>query len=194
MIMRYIMLIGLIAGFMVGASAEEKGASPQARFAESGVFNVDATSFEIVVQDQTLRAYPQVGHLSPATYEQALRVWANQRFQLTGNSVNKLRITLREGRITEKILPIQKGIRGWFKKEEAVQYDGSLNLEIAIIDPNGAVLTKAEAAASVSQTMIEGATQPQKEAVWVSMINTTFDNADRELKGRFAESLSGYFK
>ena len=194
MIMRYILLVGLLSGFALGVVAQEQSVAPQVRFAESSIFNVDATSFEIVVQDQTPRTYPQVGYLSPTTYEQALRTWVVQRFQLTGNSVNKLRITLREGRITEKILPIQKGIRGWFKKEEAVQYDGSLNLEIAIIDPNGVVLTKAESAASVTQTLIEGATQPQKEAAWVGMINTTFDNADRELKGRFAESMGGYFK
>jgi hypothetical protein len=163
-----------------------------ARFADGTTYRVDATSLDIVIQDQTPKEYPQVGHQAPVTFEQTLRLWAAQRFQLTGNSVNALRITLKEGRITERILPIQKGIRGWFKKEEALAYDGALNFEIAIVDANGAVVSKAEASATVSRTLIEGATRPDREAAWADMVNTAFDNADRELKARLAEYMSRY--
>jgi hypothetical protein len=190
--MRLFILFSLMMGLSSMASAQQSVAAPQVRFSETAVYKVDATSLDIVIQDQTPREYPQVGHLAPATYEQATRAWAAQRFQLTGNSVNALRITLREGRITEKILPIQKGIRGWFKKEEAVGYGSVLSLEIAIIDANGSVLSKAESSSMVGRTLIEGATRADKEATWLEIVNTAFDNADRELKARLKEYMSRY--
>jgi hypothetical protein len=166
--------------------------TPTARIGDGSVYRVDATSLDIVIQDQTPKEYPQVGHQAPVTFEQTLRQWAAQRFQLTGNSVNALRITLKEGRITERILPIEKGIRGWFKKEESLGYDGALSFEIAIVDANGAVVSKAEASATMSRTLIEGATRADREAVWADIINTAFTNADRELKPRIAEYMSRY--
>jgi hypothetical protein len=190
--MRLIFLVGLMMGLSPMASAQQDAAKPQVRFSDMAAYKVDATSVEIVIHDQTPREYPQVGHLAPTTFEQALRGWVSQRFQLTGNSVNKLRVTLREGRITEKVLPIQKGVRGWFKKEEAVAYDGALSFEVAIVDANGSILSKAEATATVGRSLIEGATRADKELTWIDMVNTSFDNADREMKARLKEYMSRY--
>ena len=95
-------------------------------------------------------------------------------------------------RITEKILPIQKGVRGWFKKEEAVAYDGALSFEVAIVDANGSILSKAETTATVGRSLIEGTTRADKELTWIDMINTAFDNADREMKARLKEYMSRY--
>ena len=190
--MRLILWVGLMMGLSSATSAQQQEAPAQIRFSEDVAYKVDATSVDIIVQDQTPRVYPQVGHLASTTFEQALRAWAARRFQLTGNSVNRLRITLREGRITEKILPIQKGVRGWFKKEEAVSYDGALSFEVAIIDANGTVVSKAEAAATVGRSLTEGATRPDKEAAWVEIISTAFENTDRELSARLKESMSRY--
>ncbi len=183
--MRLITIVCLALSLSVSAIA-------QVRFADASAYKVDATSLSIVVEDQTPRDYPQVGHLAPTTFEQATRAWVAQRFQLTGNSVNSLRITLREGRITEKILPIEKGIRGWFKKEEAVAYEGALSVEIAIVDPAGSVLSKAEASAMMTRTLIEGATRADKEATWADMIGKSFESVDREIKARLMESMSRY--
>jgi hypothetical protein len=190
--MRLILLFGVMMSLSSITSAQQLAAPPTVRFSEAAAYKVDATSVDIIVQDQTPREYPQVGHLAPTTFEQATRAWVAQRFQLTGNSVNTLRITLREGRITEKILPIEKGIRGWFKKEESVAYDGVLSLEVAIIDANGSVLSKAEALATVGRSLTEGATRADKDAIWIEMVKAAFDNADRELKARLKEYMSRY--
>lgn len=189
----------LIAALAVAVStsvwaADEKANPPELRFAETTIYNVDAIGLELENRDATPKAYPQVGHLSLFGFDAALKSWANQRFQLTGNSVNKLRITMREGRITEIILPITKGVAGWFKKEESVKYEASLNLEIAIVDPNGVVLTKAESSVLASQTLIEGTSQEKKEATWVQLVNTCFDNVDREFKSQLPQYLAQYIR
>ncbi|MDX2143170.1 MAG: hypothetical protein SFV19_07435 [Rhodospirillaceae bacterium] len=178
----------------VGACAapEQRIVAPPVRFADLTAYKTDATSIAIDIEDRTSREYPQVGHLAPTTFEQAVRTWADRRFQLTGNSVNTLRITLREGRVTEKLLPIEKGVRGMVKKEAATEYEAALSLEVAIVDANGNAIARADSATWVSRTLLEGTTTPQKEAAWVEMISTCFDNVDRELKGRYREYMSRY--
>lgn len=175
-------------------AAKDEPAPPPLKFADMPAYQVAATSVEIDDQDHTPREYPQVGYLAPTTFADALDEWVAQRFQLTGGSVNKLRVTLREGRITEKILPITKGIRGWFKKEESVEYEALLNLEIAIVAPSGEVLSHADSSTWVSQTMLEGVTTAKKEAAWAQMVNAAFENVDRELKTRLTEYMGAYIK
>jgi hypothetical protein len=53
-------------------------------------------------------------------------------------------------------------------------------------------VSKAEASATMSRTLIEGATRADREAVWADIVNTAFTNADRELKPRIAEYMSRY--
>jgi hypothetical protein len=185
-------MLALAAGLAACAAPEQRFVAPPVRFADLTVYKVDATSLTVDIQDRTAREYPQVGHLSPTSFEQALRSWADQRFQLTGNSVNTLRITLREGRITEKLLPVEKGVRGMVTKDAATEYEAALNLEVAIIDPNGNVISRADGSTWVSRTLLEGTTTPQKQATWVEMINACFDNVDRELKGRYRDYMSRY--
>jgi hypothetical protein len=187
-----LMLIATAAALAGCAAPEQRIVAPPIRFADLTVYKVDATSLNLDNQDRTPREYPEVGHLSPTTFEQALRTWADQRFLLTGNSVNTLRITLREARVTEKLLPIEKGVRGMVKKEASSEYEARLNLEVAIVDANGNAIARADGSTWVSRTVLEGITTPQKQATWVEMINNAFDNVDRELKGRYRDYMSRY--
>jgi hypothetical protein len=175
-------------------AADSKVNPPELRFAETTLYRVDGTALEIENRDSTPKAYPQVGHLSLFGFDTALKTWANQRFQLTGNSVNKLRVTMREGRITETILPITKGIGGWFKKEESLKYEAALSLEVAIVDPAGNLITKVDSSAMASQTLIEGTKQSEKEATWVELVNRCFDAVDRELKSQLPQYMGQYVR
>jgi hypothetical protein len=193
--MRQIVLAVLtLVAFIPTAIAQDGGPSPMVRFMPMTPYNVDAASFIIENQAHTPQAYPHVGPLAETPFDVAAQQWAEQRFVLTGSSVNKLRVTLREARITEKILPITKGIAGWFKKEEATEYEAALSLEIAIVDVNGQVLSNAEASTWVSQTLLERADSAEKQKTWVDMINKSFDNIDRELKPRLVQYMSAYIK
>ncbi|MBL8628714.1 MAG: hypothetical protein JNM81_03730 [Rhodospirillaceae bacterium] len=175
-------------------AADDKAPPPTLKFAETTLYRVDATNFAVDNRDATPKTYPQVGHLAAFGFDAALKSWAAQRFQLTGGSVNTLRITMKEGRVTEIILPITKGIAGWFKKEESVKYEAALSLEVAIVDPAGNVLTKAESSAMATQTLIEGTKQSEKEATWVQLINRCFDSVDRELKSQLPQYMAQYIR
>ncbi|MCB2107217.1 MAG: hypothetical protein KDE14_05925 [Rhodobacteraceae bacterium] len=187
--------IAMLAAISSGAMAKDKVVVPTTLdFAKVPAYRVDVTSLDVVIAAEPPQEYPLVGHLAPVTYSQAVRDWAAHRFDMTGNTVNKLRVTLNEGRIVETILPIKKGIRGWFKKEQAVQYDATLSVEVAVIDAVGTVLASASARAVQAQTLTEGATPDDKRAAWMHMIQATFDGIDAGIDEQVRINLSQFVR
>src|SRR5690349_10387923 len=98
----------LVAG-MPAAPSVAQGPVAMA-FADKTVVPVDVSTIEVVNGDTSPTTYPYVGNRAPIPYDQAIKAWAAQRFSATGASVNTMRITLKRGTITEKLLPISKGI------------------------------------------------------------------------------------
>ena len=87
--------------------------------------------------DTSPTSYPYVTNRAPVTYEQAVKAWAAQRFNLTGGTPDVVRVTLRTGSIVEKLLPVHTGISGWFHKDQSAEYTGTLDILIEIVDANG---------------------------------------------------------
>jgi len=153
--------------------------------------SIDATAVDIRSSAPSTE-YPQVGHRSPVTFEEALNAWAKAHFVLTGNSVNTFRITMRQGTIVEKLLPIKRGIAGWFKKEQATEYEGNLEVEVAVVDPNGQILGTTSGKANLTRTMPEGSTDEKKQVVWGEMVKEAFDNLDKELLPNIRQYMGAY--
>jgi hypothetical protein len=162
------------------------------RFADATSLSTDATSLSIYVDARPPKEYPHVMYRAPFTFEQAAKAWAESHFSLSGNSVNTLRITLREGDITEKLLPKTGGIKGWFTKDQSAEYEARLGVEVAVIDPNGKVLASADGKASHTRTVPEGSTEEDKRHVWADMIKTAFDGLDAELQPRIRSTMANY--
>ena len=155
-------------------------------------YDVDATALDIRIDDNPPQTYPSVGHLAAVPYDQAFKIWAERRFKLTGNSVNSLRVTLTEGRITEQVLSIKKGIKGWFKKEPATEYSASLVIGVAIIGPEGTVIASTDAKSWHTTSLVEGATPVEKDAALNNLVSETFAALDREIAPQFERHLGKY--
>lgn len=166
-------------------------ANAQFRLADDPVYKVDVSNIELVLTIPP-KEYPEVSHRAAVTYEDAARAWMSRRFVSSGESVNKLRVTVTEGRIVEKILPIKKGIAGWFKKEQSTEYEARLAVNVAIVDPMGKVVASADGKAWHTLTTVEGTPPREREAAWVDMISTTFNNLDKEIGGQLVSNLSNY--
>ena len=163
-------------------------------FAEQSLIPVEASALEVRIDDSAPHDYPYVGWRSPIPYDQAVRTWAAQRFSMTGQTVNVLRVTLKQGTITEKLLPVATGISGWFKKQQGADYQGTLDIEVAVVDPNGAVLATADAKSWATESVAENATQQDKEKAWMNVTKTTFDNLDRELLPNMRKTMAAYLR
>jgi hypothetical protein len=169
-------------------------ASGKLQFANTTVLNVDATALELKLGEIPPREYPHVNYRSQVRFEDGAREWAGQHFKLTGNSVNTLRITIQKGDIVEKLLPIKKGIKGWFTKDQSAEYVATLELEVAIVDPTGRVLTTASGKATTGRTVPEGTTEADKQQVWTGLIISCFDNLDNELQPQVRTVMAQYIR
>ena len=161
-------------------------------FVNKNVLNVDATSMEVKISGSAPQEYPHVGHRSPLTFEDAGKAWAENHFKLTGGSVNQLRINIRNGDVVEKLLPIKKGIKGMFTKDQAFQYDATIDLEIAIVSPDGQVLTSASGKASGFRTAGENATDAEKKQIWSGLVISVFDALDNQLQPQLLTAMGQF--
>jgi len=186
--MKILIKLFAIAMMSIAVSAP---ASAQFRLADDPVYKVAVSNIELVFNIPP-KEYPEVGHRAALTYEDATRAWMSRRFVSTGDSVNKLRVTVSEGRVMEKVLPITKGVKGWFKKEQSTEYEARLAVNIAVVDPMGKVLASADGKAWHTLTTVEGTPPAEREAAWTDMIATTFNNLDQELGNQLVNNLSNY--
>ena len=179
----------ILLGTLSAAFAQS---APALVFANKTVMNVDATALDLKIENPPPREYPHVDYRSQVRFEDGARAWAGARFALTGNSVNTLRITIRKGDIIEKLLPVKKGIVGFFTKDQSAEYDAALDLEIAVVDPNGKVLSSANGNSRGTQTVIEGATEADKQQVWAKLVISSFDALDAELQAQIRQVMGQY--
>ncbi len=181
--------IALAVGLMIGAVTAHAATMV---FVNKDVLNVDATSIEVKITSSAPQEYPHVGYRSPVTFEEVGRAWAENHFKLTGGSVNQLRINIHNGDIVEKLLPVKKGIKGMFTKDQAFQYDATIDLELEIVAPDGRVLSSASGKASGLRTIDEKATDADKKQLWAGLVIAVFDALDNELQPQLRKSMGQY--
>ncbi len=180
-----------VAGAPVVLKAQD---TPSLLFADKTALNVDATSLDLQIQDIPPREYPHVNYRSNVRFEDGAREWAAKRFMLTGNSVNKLRVTIRKGDITEKPLPVKKGFKGLFTKDQEAEYSAVLDVEVAVIDPNGMVLSSASGKSLSTRTVTEGSTEADKQQVWAGLVVSSFDELDTALIPQIRQAMGRYIR
>lgn len=181
--------IALVVGFFV-ASLTAHAATMV--FVNKDVLNVDATSMNVKITTSAPLEYPHVGHRSPLSFQEAGQAWAENHFKLTGGSVNQLQINIRNGDIVETLLPVKKGIKGMFTKDQAFQYDATIDLELAIVAPDGRVLASASGKATGLRTIDEKATDADKKQLWTGLVISVFDALDNQLQPTLRKSMGQY--
>ena len=186
----------LAVGMFLSAcgSSLEPAAPTHITFAADMVLNVDATSVYVEFASASPREYPHVGYRSPVTFEDAVKNWVDSRFELTGKTVNALRVTVKEADITEELLPVKTGFTGAFKKEQAAKYEAKLEVRLQIVDPIGKVVASASSEAWNTHTVPEDATETDKQIVWVEMVKKAFDSLDQGLIPQVRQSMRAYVR
>jgi hypothetical protein len=187
-------LVAFRAATVIAAAAEMASAPVAVSFADKEQVPLAATTLEVRNADTSPTSYPYVTNRSPVTYDQAVRAWAAQRFNLTGGTPDVVRVTLRTGSIVEKLLPVHTGISGWFHKDQSAEYTGTLDILIEIVDANGQVVGTVDGKSWESQTVREDASSTDRENAWLSVVKITFDNLDKEMIPRMRQSLSSFVR
>jgi hypothetical protein len=181
-----------VAAFIGAAFPGDRASASEFVLTDAAPYQIDASALDIRIESRPGTDYPNVGHRAATPYDQAIKLWAEKRFVLTGNSVNGLRVSLIDGQITEAVLPITKGIKGWFKKEPATEFRAALAVSVAIVSPDGRVLATTDGKAWQTTSFVEGTVPREKDDALVKMVSETFAMLDRELGPRFLQHLGPY--
>lgn len=169
--------------------ASPLSASAQGLFQNVSPIAIDGNNMSIEVQNRPPAQYPHVGHRAIVPLDQAINMWAKSRFEMNGAGENTFRVTVRNADITEELLPVKKGIAGWFRKDQSAQYAINIDISVVLVDANGRPQGSAETTTSNSTTVPEGTTDAEKQAVWAEMMKKAFDALDRELLPRVQQTV-----
>lgn len=189
-------IISLVLSLGVAAcsTSEQPETYPKVTFSHLNTLNVDAARLDIKLLYKAPLRTPNVEHLSPLSFENAVNTWASQRFETNLSSGNSIAILIKEGSITEKTLPISTGLSGAIKKEQQFEYESVLDVEVQIIGPDSSVRGDVTSRVWQRRTIEEGASDYEKRLLWLELVEAAVNELDTQLERRFRQDLSAYIR
>lgn len=188
-----------ISAFIVvalwGCSTTEPSQTfPEVTFGHLPQIQVNAARVEVRVQYKSPLKSPNVEHLSPLSFEQALNTWASHRFITDISSENYVVVRINEDSITEKELPMDTGLTGALKKEQEYEYESVLEVEFKLLTPSGTSLADANTRVWQRRSVTEGLSQYERRMIWLEMVEKAVNEFDRQLQSRLNQNFKNYMR
>lgn len=137
---------------------------PELSFADKRPFQLDVGQLEIVPEYVPPGRKPNIEHMMALSPEGATVRWAQDRLRPVGRS-GYARVLIKDARVVEVPLNVEKGFSGMFKDQQAERYEASLDVAIQILDERHLPVADVVARATRSKTMGENATLNERDQV-----------------------------
>ncbi|BAE49123.1 hypothetical protein [Paramagnetospirillum magneticum] len=160
---------------------------PEISFANLRPFQLDVGQLEIVSEFVATGRAPHIEHLMPVSPEGAAQRWAQDRLKPVGRT-GTARVVIKDAKVVEVPLAIDKGISGAFKKEQELRYEAALSVAIQILDQRGMIQGETMAQASRSRTVAEGITLNERDRVLYDISESLVKDIDQQM----AQLIQGY--
>lgn len=160
-------------------------------FAQLPILSLDVARVEVISDYTPPLKAPNVEHLFPVPPGKGLRRWAADRLK-AGGKKGSARFVIVNAAVTEAALPVTKGLKGAFKKEQSERYEAVVEASLEILDARGFRKGFASARVSRSRTVREDATLNQREAAWFAMTEALLNDFDKELEKNIRQYLLGF--
>jgi hypothetical protein len=177
------LVVAVAAALVVGACQNAKPPMqklPEISFANLRPFQLDVGQLEIVSEFVTPGRSPHVEHLMPVSPEGAAQRWAQDRLKPVGR-VGSARVVIKDAKVVEVPLAIDKGLSGAFKKEQEIRYDAALSVAVQILDARGMVQGETVAQATRSRTVAEGITLNERDRVLYDISESLVKDIDQQM-------------
>lgn len=177
------LVVAVAAALVVGACQNAKPPMqklPEISFANLRPFQLDVGQLEIVSEFVTPGRSPHVEHLMPVSPEGAAQRWAQDRLKPVGR-VGSARVVIKDAKVVEVPLAIDKGLAGAFKKEQEIRYDAALSVAVQILDARGMVQGETVAQATRSRTVAEGITLNERDRVLYDISESLVKDIDQQM-------------
>ncbi len=153
---------------------------PEISFANLRPFNLDVGQLEIVSEYVPPGRSPNIEHLMPVSPEAAAQRWAQDRLKPMGRD-GYARVVIRDAKVIEVPLAIDKGLTGAFKKEQEMRYDATLDVAVQILDARHMVVGETVARSSRSRTVTEGITLNERDRVLYDISESLAKDIDEQM-------------
>lgn len=153
---------------------------PEISFANLRPFQLDVGQLEIVSEFVAPGRSPHIEHLMPVSPEGALQRWAQDRLKPVGRS-GSARVVIRDAKVVEVPLAVDKGFTGAFKTEQELRYDAAVDVAVQILDPRGMVQGETVARATRSRTVAEGITLNERDRVMYDISESLAKDIDQQM-------------
>ncbi|ARJ66769.1 hypothetical protein WV31_14355 [Magnetospirillum sp. ME-1] len=184
MIARHIRLVvAVVAALTASACQNAKPPMqklPEISFANLRPFQLDVGQLEIVSEFVAPGRSPHIEHLMPVSPEGAIQRWAQDRLKPVGRT-GSARVVIKDAKVVEVPLSVDKGLTGAFKKEQELRYDAALNVAVQILDARGMVQGETVAQATRSKTVAEGITLNERDRVLYDISESLARDIDQQM-------------
>ena len=116
----------------------------------------------------------------PVSPEGAIQRWAQDRLKPVGR-VGSARVVIKDAKVVEVPLAIDKGLAGAFKKEQELRYDAALSVALQILDARGMVQGETVAQATRSRTVAEGITLNERDRALYDISESLARDIDQQM-------------
>lgn len=157
---------------------------------ESVPLGASAVTFDAV--NTSSRQSPNVEHLAPISFRDAVSAWSARRFTANGVGDTRVTVTLEQGTITERALEVDDGVRGMLKREQATEYEARVKVAVRAIGPNGQVRAEAVAEAWQRRTLGENATFTDQQTLLYEMVEATVMAIDTQVLAEMQQRFANY--
>jgi hypothetical protein len=164
---------------------------PEITFRAEPPFEFDAAEVEVVDAYRSPLKAPNVEHESPLLPAAALKRWIADRIAAAGTG-RRVRVTIEDASITETLLPINQDLKASFTTEQAARLEGSVALEVEVLDAEGSQLAMVRAKSARTRGLPEDATLRERDEVMFQLTEDLANDIDQIMSERIPAQFAAY--
>ena len=191
--MRFAIAIVAAALLLACAPPPPEANFPEIAFRDSPAFRIDVAVIELVESYQPPLRSPHVEHESPVPPLVLLRNWVRDRLVADG-ATGSLKATVVDARITETLLSVNEDLAASFTTEQAVRFDGRVEMRLEIMDSAASGHANVYGEATRSRTMPEDATLREREEVLFQITEDLANDLNTVLDGNIRQHFARYLR
>ena len=165
---------------------------PELSFVNLTPISVGIANVAVETGSLPSRQPPNVEHLSPVSFGEAVRAWSKARFVSNGVGSVRLLIELETGAIREQRLNVDRGLGGLLKNEQAIEYEARVQVVIKAIGLDGVVYAEVKAETWQTKTLPESASSLDRRTLLFEMVEATMQAMDQKIIPEFRKYFSTY--
>lgn len=164
-----------------------------ASFASQPAYTLDVATLEFSELYKSPMQKPNVEHTFDVKLSQMVKGWASDRFKPKGAD-KSLRVELINASVIETALPLKKGVKGFFTKQQSAKYDAKLEVALKIYDGT-TLLPETELSVLVtrSRSVPENFSAAERKKFFQDLENTVISDlnieVDKQIKSYFGKYL-----